>query len=201
MRNIKLIVVGLVAAFALTACGSGFQFVKRPTPSGIKGATKVALVSITYDGLLIGSKPFDQYIADKAAKADEKGKDDESAAKWDEWKAAWQREVATEIGDQVKGAGANLTEVAAVNAATEGFVIHVNVEAIEPGFYAVVASRPSMTRARVKVYDATKPGEPLYEFTGVSSHNDFSPGGRIGQDMRDLAYRIGNFLQGEIKGG
>jgi len=198
MKLARLSVLMIGISFLLTACGSSFTFVRRPEPSSIKGAKKVAVVAMTYEGLMIGKKSFDQYIKEKEDKAAEKGKESKADEKWDTNMDKWQKDMTAAISSELKNAGVDVVEVPNLSAATEGVIIQVNVEFIEPGFYTYVINNPSQTRVRVKVIDATKPGDPIYEFLGVSSHGGYTTGGRIGMDISSLANQIAKFLRGEI---
>ena len=195
MRAIRSVAVLAIAALA-AACGPSITYVKRPSSAALKGQKELA-VAVTYDGLMIGNKTFEQYIADKQAKADDKSKD-ESASKWAEWRGIWAKDTASIVGEAVKGAGVTVKEVKAPGDAKSGVVVHVNVEAIEPGYYAVVAAGPSETRVRVRIFDAKKPGDVLYELTGTSGHSGYSTGGRVGDDIKTLASALGDALRGEL---
>ncbi len=191
----KLLVFAL-AALSSACGGPSLQYVKKPAASPLKGQKEVA-VAVTYDGLMIGAKGFDQYIAEKQAKA-EAGKD-ESAAKWSEWRETWRRETASLISQAVQGTGATVKEIATPRDARSGIVVHVNVESIEPGYYAVVAAGPSETRVRVRVFDARRPGDVLYEITGSAQHGGYTIGGRVGDDMTSLASALGEALRAELQ--
>jgi len=195
MRNLQNVVLILSALFGLVACGPSFQFAKRPQPSALKGMQKIALTTLSYDGLMIGKKTFDEYIAGKAA-----DKDDESAAKWTANKATWKKNVTEIITGKLKGAGIAASEVAKPADAQGGLVLLMSVEFIEPGFYVGVASRPSETHVHVTIADAAKPNEAIYDFVAMSRTSGYSTGGRVGDDLDRIAGQIAKFLIAEING-
>lgn len=197
LSQLALSILSIVAALALVSCGSTFTFIKKPQASPLKGAKKITVAPVTYDGLNIGDKPYAKYIEEKKAEdAEEGAKGEESeAANWEEMRARWSKDTAGYIAQQLKDAG---IEAAQAEAPAEGLVVKTNVEFIEPGFYAVVASMPSQTRIRVKIFDTAKPDAPMYDFHGTMSHSGPNVDYRVSNDLETLGGRIAGFLTEEM---
>lgn len=199
-QRAKIIAAALSLTFFAACGGATLQFVTRPQPSPLMGTKKIVLAGVSYDGLMVSDKPLDQYLAEKAAKAEAKGKDDESAEKWAANKEKWQKDVIGILTSELTNAKIDVSQVGSATEAKEGIVVHMNVESIRPGFYAVVAQSPSETIVRVKIIDVSKGETPIYEMTGKASNAGYTTDSRVGNDMTQIATQVADFIKKELAG-
>ena len=75
----------------------------------------------------------------------------------------------------------------------------MNVDSINPGFYAPIAIRPSQTEVTVQIYDAQKPDTILYEGVGEAQSRGQIMAQRVGEDVIQIAEDIARFVIEEMK--
>jgi hypothetical protein len=161
----------------LIACGPPWEVVRQATPSPLLGKKHFVLKPIDFSGLRVGEKTEQGYLAEK---------DEESRGNWVGDKKGMNDEFATALMSSARDNGIQIT--------TDGeadFYIQPKVPWMEPGFYAVVAAKPSEVDMTLLILDAK--GEVVDEIvmkhgTGASMTNP-----AVGNRLRDDAEALGGY--------
>ncbi|MFO0553893.1 MAG: hypothetical protein U0271_36255 [Polyangiaceae bacterium] len=126
-------------ALVLAGCEPRWLVVTQAQPNPFVNKTKYAAVAVSFDNVRVGKKTMEQYIADM--------KDDDKASF-----AADRKAMNEEFLSSLVAAGER-RGLAVEKDGTAEFVVKASVYFLEPGFYAVVASKPSEVRMEVKLTD------------------------------------------------
>jgi hypothetical protein len=149
MRFCGVLFVGFVAS-GLTACGPSWTVVRQASPNPFVGNRQWAIHPMDYRELRVGGGTEARHLSDKSP---------EQIASWEEDKAAidgaFRRELTSEAGASLLAPGG------------APFAIAPRITFIEPGFYAVVASRPAQVDLTLRILDARNAvlDEILFECT------------------------------------
>ena len=127
--------VGLLALLC-AACGPPWVVITSAIPNPFVGAHQFTLEPFHFEDLVVGEKVEKKYLAEK---------DDEQRKHWEEDKQAF----STTFAESLK---ATLPEVLFAKPEEKApFLVRPRVMYIEPGFYAVTASRPTEVRITIEV--------------------------------------------------
>lgn len=164
-------------AALLLACGSPWKVITSSgPPSALKGVTAYA-VTMSYDGLMVGKKSESEYVS---------GKDADAAASFAGDKAGMEEALRRQLGGNKAGYTFDGGEI----------TVHVNVNMIEPGFYAAVAKMPTSVVSTVTF----KKGDQVLDVIEVVTAQDadiYRPSS--GQRMRICAEQLGDRIVAFLK--
>jgi hypothetical protein len=133
-----LFALSICLAFASIACGPPWQVVVQANPNPMTVTNKYFVEPVSFDKLSIGG-------TDEASW--QSSKDAEAQASWQGDKAAMATEFSAAF-DEAREAVARST------APPGDFTIKPHITWIEPGFNAVVASKPTEVKIDVQIVDA-----------------------------------------------
>jgi hypothetical protein len=161
----------------LIACGPPWQVVRQATPNPLLGKRHFVLRPIDFSGLRVGEKTEQGYLAEK---------DEESRSNWVGDKKGMNDEFANTLMSGARDSG--------IQVAVDGdadFFIQPKIPWLEPGFYAVVAAKPSEVDMTLLILD--KDGQVVDEIvmkhgTGASMTNP-----AVGNRLRDDAEALGGY--------
>jgi hypothetical protein len=184
----------------LTGCGPQWQVVQQAAPNPLLSQKKFAVLPIDYTGLIVGEKSEAAYLAEKDA---------EQRSSFAGDKAGMNEEFAKGLM-----AGASEAGIAVVPGTGPGaapFEIRPHVSFVEPGFYAVVASKASEVRMTVRI---TAPDGRLIDEVMFSHSTDSqsglsiggistnpSTGGRLRKSAEELGGLVAKYLRERTSGG
>ncbi len=144
MRRVLIPVV-----LALAAGCSPLTIIRQATPSPLTPQTPFALEPPTYKYLMVGKKPEAEYLARRKPEEQVRFQNDKAT-------------FATAYFNAVMGAHGGLM-VGPADQAPGKFVIHSNVELLEPGVYTHFVNVPTKMLTRVSITDPN--GTVLDELT------------------------------------
>lgn len=188
-RFVLFLILAALAA-CLTGCGANIAVLRQAEPNPFIGQKSFAVLPLETKGLLVGEKSEEQYLA-------EKDEDQRQSFRGD--KDAMGQRFEAELIASASDLG---LQVAPGDKAP--FVLRPRVVAVEPGFYAVVASAPSQVTIRVAI---TAPdGKVLDEIElthqtdskggmsigGISTNP--SSGGRLREDAAAIGESLAEYL-------
>jgi len=189
MHRFLGLLIGALLALFMSACGPPWQVVRQVVPNPMLGKGQFAVLPIDFSGLRVGDGSEADYLADK---------DGESRSNWSGDKVGMNDEFQKAL---MGGAHERGVRVVAANQAAP-FAVHAKVTWIEPGFYAVVASRPSEVEMVVTI--ATPEGNVLDEITLKHSTGADITNPAVGNRLRDDAEALGDYvaryLETRVKG-
>lgn len=181
MHRTILLLVCLFSLFALAGCGPPWIVRSQASPNPLLGQKSFAVKAIDYTGLRVGEKTEEGYLAEKDA---------ESRGNWSGDKTGMNDEFFNKLREVAKDGGIDV-----VPGTDAEYVIEPRVPWIEPGFYAVVASKPSEVQMIVRI---TKGGQVVDEIelkhnTGASMTNP-AVGNRLRDDAEAIGAYVGEYL-------
>lgn len=167
---------------ALSAIGCHVLYV-APGPNPLSGRRVFAVQQVSYDGLVVGNKPQEQYEAQKS---------DASAGSFEADKAESAALFTQQLAHRLTNAGLQLA-----GGPGPGVVIVVpHVVHYEPGIYTYVYNRATTVLLQVSFLDES--GQPIAQDqfrVGVPANlGNPSSGGRFRQAMLELANHVGGYL-------
>jgi hypothetical protein len=155
----------LLAAVALSVgCGPAWTVVKQASPNPLTPQKSFAIEPVRFDGLKVGKKTEQEYLADHA-------KDAQFEAKWKGDQASIDQAFSSTLAAQAKG----LQVAPGAPAAPGPYVVRPIVTFIEPGVFTMVFNLPSEVRMTLQVVDSA--GAVVDEITMKRS---VSPGSIMG---------------------
>lgn len=185
-RSFLVLATALAAAPLLAGCGPKWVVLTQAAPNPLLNQNKFAVLPVDYTGLTVGQKTEADYLAEKDA---------DTRANWDGDKAGIDAEFVKVLTERASGAG--ITVVKAAGPADAPFQIRPKVEFIEPGFYAVVASRPSEVRMKVQI---TAPdGKIIDEITIRHGTQATMTNPAVGNRLRDDGEGLGAIMADYLK--
>lgn len=169
----------------LTGCGKPWKVIQQATPNPFLGKKEFVVMPVDYSGLMVGSKTEAEYLAEKKDKTVDRFEQDK--VDMDGLITTGIRSVATGNGLKVTPASGEVTT----------FVIKPHVQFMEPGFYAVVVSKPSEVKLRLKIED--KDGKLLDEIeirhqTSPSNWGNVAAGSRYREHAEWIGKVAGRYV-------
>lgn len=147
MNRALLFALSLCLAFASIACGPPWKVIKQTNPNPMSSGSKFFVDAVSFDGLKVGG-------TDEAAW--QSSKDGQAQASWQGDKQAMANEFSTAFDAEREG-------VQRAGGPPGDFTVKPHITFIEPGFNAVVASRPTEVEIDVQINDPK--GSLIDEFT------------------------------------
>ena len=147
MKRLWLLAVVLLGMLGV-GCAPPWTVIKQAEPNPFIGKNDFVVLPVEYEGLMVGTKTEEEYLAEKKDKKVELFERDKGDVE-DLFTTNLQAE-AKDDGITVKSGG----EVT-------GYAIRPLVKMMEPGFFAAVVSKPSQIIMRVRIED--KDGKVLDE--------------------------------------
>jgi hypothetical protein len=147
MNRTLLFALSICLAFASIACGPPWKVVTQASPNPMSSASKFYLDAVSFDGLKVGSTDEQGWQSSKDAAAQ---------ASWQGDKQAMATEFSAAFDDERGG-------VQRAGGPPGDFTVKPHITFIEPGFNAVVASRPTEVNIDVTIVDGK--GTLVDEFT------------------------------------
>jgi hypothetical protein len=174
----------LVAALALsaltTACGKPWQVVTQAQPSPMVDVRQYSVQPIVMDGLIVGEKPEQAWLADRDA---------EQRAAWVEDKKELDSGFRIKLVEAMQEHGMQIVPQGP-------FQLWPRIEYVEPGFYAAIAASASETRMRLRI--TTAAGQVVDEITVKSSTGGSltcpSISCRLSTDAENLAEYVAEYI-------
>ncbi len=181
MNRPLLFALSICLAFASIACGPPWKVVTQANPSPMTATNKFFLDPVSFDGLKVGSTDEQSW---------QSGKDADAQASWQGDKKA--------MADQFSASFDEAREIVARAANAPGdFEIKPHITWIEPGFNAVVASRPTQVKMDVQIVDAK--GTLVDEFTVDTAIQASISNEALGSRLREAATRLGKITAQYMK--
>ncbi|MEO8876184.1 MAG: hypothetical protein ABI461_11400 [Polyangiaceae bacterium] len=181
MNRVMLFALTICLAFASIACGPPWKVVVQANPNPMAITNKFFLDAVSFDKLSIGGTDEQSWQSSKDAQAQ---------ASWQGDKQAMASEFSASFDEEREG-------VQRAGAAPGDFTIKPHITWIEPGFNAVVASKPTQVKIDVQILDAK--GTLIDEFTseaviGASISNE-ALGTRLRQAGRYLGKVTAKYMK------
>lgn len=170
-------------ALVLAGCAPRWTVVTQAEPNPFVNKTQYAALDITFDNVRVGKKSMEQYIADM---------DDKDKASFEADRKAMNGEFLAGLAAAGERRGLTIERDG-----TAEFVVRASVYFLEPGFYAVVASKPSEVRLSVKITD--RDGKVLDEFklsvkVDTQNFGNVSSGARFRQCANLLGTLVAEYI-------
>ncbi|MFO0757288.1 MAG: hypothetical protein U0359_12405 [Byssovorax sp.] len=183
-RSFVLLAV-VFATLTLLGCGPRWGVIVQAAPNPFLGVKKVAVLPIDYTGLRVGAKTEAAYVSSK---------EDKQAESFQEDKAGINEEFTRAL--IARAADQGIEVVLASGPGQAPFEIRPAIQFLEPGFYAVVASKPSQVNMTVQITSAD--GRVLDELTAAevvpADITNPSSGGRYRSAGKALGAALGKYL-------
>lgn len=173
MNRALLFALSLCLAFASIACGPPWKVVRQENPNPMSATNKFYVEAVSFDGLKVGG-------TDEAAW--QSGKDGQAQASWQGDKQAMATEFSAAFDEERGG-------VQRAGGPPGDFTVKPHITWIEPGFNAVVASRPTEVNIDVVINDAK--GTLVDEFTIHANIAASISNEALGTRLREAAKYLG----------
>lgn len=180
----RLLVLVFLASFCV-ACGPPWVVVTSAAPNPFANQRSFALEPMHFEDLVVGEKYEKDYL---------EGKDEEQQESWFEDKRAF----SVRFGEAL---AAELPEVElSGEKGASPFVLRPRAMFIEPGFYAVVASRPSEVRMTLEIVDAKGSVLDVIKLRTIvpGTLSNPSSGGRLRQAADILGANAAQYLRTRV---
>ncbi len=172
----RCLLVTFAAVAALTGCGSPWVVLRQVVPNPMGAGAPFYVQPVTLAGLRVGDLSEAEWMGPKSP---------ETKDSWDADKVAMNVEFARGFTE----AGPGILRASGPAAA---FSIVTRFVHYEPGFYAVVVSRPGRIDAIVDILDPN--GTPLDEFETIASCSGFSQGGNARACSRSIGANVARYV-------
>jgi hypothetical protein len=176
--NRRVFLLASLSLLALAGCGPPWVVRAQASPNPLLGQKRFAVKSIDYTGLRVGEKTEEGYLAEKDA---------DSRSNWAGDKTGMNDEFFNKLRSGAKDAG-----IEVVPGEDADYVIEPRVPWIEPGFYAVVASKPSEVQMTVRILDRSGALVDEIEMRHQTAASMTNPA--VGNRLRDDAEAIGGYM-------
>ena len=180
MRNAALFCLFFLVGALLGGCGPHWIVVKQATPNPMNASSKFFVAKVALDGLRVGNKSEEEWMAEKGA---------ETRDSWDGDKLAMNDEFATGFVSAKDDLGMSSSPAGA-------FTVKAHILRYEPGFYVGVASGKASLDAAIQVLD--QGGTVVDEFQVTASAGGMSAGERSRQCARILGATAAKYVLDRI---
>lgn len=182
----------LVATASLVGCAPPWHVVVQSVPDPFTGQRRFGVLPIDYAGLMVGEKPEPVFLAEKDAG---------QRASFMEDKAALNARFLEALREE--GHAAGIEFVPATGPGDAPFVVRPSIAFLEPGFYAAIASQPSLVRMTLRL---TGPDGRVFDEISLihaTPWSVFNPssGGRLREDGGALGQIVARYVQARVAGG
>ena len=167
-KHLFAVLASSLLAFVLMGCGPRWQIVSQASPNPMSASSKFFVEPLHFENLIVGGKNEDAYQATKSP---------EQQASWKADKDGMAAEFASGYSDAREAVGVAASPAGA-------FTVRPHITFIEPGFDAVVASRPAEVRINVQILN--EQNAVVDEFTINSQATGFASGSRVRVAAKDL---------------
>ncbi len=173
--------VAIAAASFAVACSKPYVVVREAVPNPfVHAQCRLAVADVATNKLIVGDEPDARYAADKSP---------EQQASYQQDKAAFSSIFRDELAQRHPS-----LVVPAPAAGPNVFLMRASFTHWEPGFEAVIVSKPAEAQITVDIYDAS--GQKLYDEirTKAKVTGSFASGSR----MRDAARVVARYTSAYI---
>ncbi|MBK6513643.1 MAG: hypothetical protein IPG04_05820 [Polyangiaceae bacterium] len=190
MRRFFILTLLCLGLF-LTGCGKPWKVIQQAEPNPFIGKKEFVVMPVDYSGLMVGSKTEEEYLSEKK----DKTVDSFQADKVD---------MNSLVLDNMRSvASKNGVKIATAEGEVTTFVIKPHIPFMEPGFYAVVVSKASEVKMRLKIED--KDGKLLDEIeirhqTPPSNWGNVASGSRYRSDAEAIGKIVGRYISERVMG-
>lgn len=181
----------MVLGMWITGCGPKWVVITQASPNPFLGKKEFVVLPVDYSGLKVGKKTEEEYLSEKKDKTVDSFQNDK-ADMADKFQASLRSEARRSGISVEPGAGEVST-----------FVIKPHIGFMEPGFYAVIVSKPSQVIMRLKI--ESKDGKLLDEVefqhqTPPSNWGNVAAGSRYRVDAEQIGRLVGMYLRMRVSG-
>ncbi|MEO7109245.1 MAG: hypothetical protein ABI183_02305 [Polyangiaceae bacterium] len=173
MNRALLFALSICLAFASIACGPPWKVVVQASPNPMSASNKFFVEPVSFDKLSIGGTDEGSWQSSKDAQAQ---------ASWQGDKQAMAQQFSAAFDEEREG-------VQRAGGPPGDFTVKPHITWIEPGFNAVVASRPTEVNIDVQIVDAK--GTLVDEFTIHATVRATISNEALGSRLREAATYLG----------
>jgi hypothetical protein len=160
----------LLPLLALVGCGPSFVVLRQAAPNPFLGKPAFALEPVRYDGLTVGDKPEQAYLAEKDAKTQEGFQGDKVGMNEKFAERLTARPGAIQLGAQ------------------GGWIIRPVIYKVEPGSFNGFVNIPTTVRMHLQLVDSAGQVLDEVDLHGTVGADIYHPS--AGQRMRDATMQI-----------
>lgn len=182
----------VLAMIALCAwplgCAPKWRVVSQAEPNPLVGARELHVLPVTYDRLMVGKKTEQEFLADKQPEAVESFAMD---------KADMARKFQELLIAEARNRGVKVLAMGE----PRRFVLRPHIGFMEPGFYAVVVSKPSKVILRLKIEDEGGKLLDEVEFehrTPANTWANVASGSRYREDAEQIGKLVAMYLESRV---
>lgn len=183
----RSLILGTLLVGLVGCAHQQWQVVSQANPNPLLGQKQFAVAPLDFSKLTVGEKTEEGYLSEKNA---------EDKAGWAEAKAGLQEEFNKSV--RVKGTESGLQLSLGETGAP--FIIKPKVDFIEPGFYALVAAKPSQVKMTISIVapDGSTKDEILVENATGASMGNASAATRLREDGEALGEYVAKYLSSRV---
>lgn len=199
MHRRSFVAAALLGLAALTGCAPRWRVVTQATPAPFVNQRYFAVLPVDYTGLRVGDRSEAAYLSDKDP--------DEQQSFFND-KVAIDEEFAKALIERAKEEGIEVAQASGPTSAP--FLLRPYIGYLDPGYYAVVSSRPSHLMLTLRI--TTPDGKVLDEvqfssrthapnpgtLAGSADADKLTIGGRWREDARVVGALAGRYLASRV---
>lgn len=176
-KQVLVTIASSLLALVLMGCGPRWHVVSQAAPNPMSASSKFFVEPLHFENLIVGGKNEDAYQATKSP---------EQQASWKADKDGMAAEFANGYSDARDAVGV-------ANSPAGAFTVRPHITFIEPGFDAVVASRPAEVRINVQILN--EQNVTVDEFTISAQATGFASGSRVRVAAKDLGVVTARYVK------